>query len=67
MKDACGKQHLCGAPSIFPEMFIKSLCVLCSRMENSDSGRAEEEVRERSSRLALFLELGGTFSVMSSW
>ena len=48
-------------------MFIKSLCVLCSRMENSDSGRAEEEVRERSSRLALFLELGGTFSVMSSW
>lgn len=43
------------------------MCVPCSRMENSDSGRAEEEVRERSSRLVSYLELCGTFSVMSFW
>ena len=79
MKDACGKEHTCRAHFIFPEMFTKSVCVSCSRMENSDSGRAEEEVREssygraeeevreRSSRLVSYLELCGPFSVMSIW
>ena len=67
VKDACGKEHARRAHFIFPEMLIKSMCVPCSRMENSDSGRAEKEVRERRSRLVSYLELCGTFSVMSFW
>ena len=46
---------------------LLSLCVLWSGVDNSDSGKVAEEGREMCSRLALSLELYGTFSAMSSW
>lgn len=69
VKDAGGRSRVRsrGELSLSFRTCLLHLCVLCSGMEHSDSGRAEEEVRERSSRLVLFLELCGTFSVMSSW
>lgn len=55
-----------GALSLSSLKCLFHLCVVCSGMKHSDSGRAEEEDREMSSRLASFLELGGTFSLTSS-
>ena len=55
-----------GAFGLFSLNCLLHPCVLCSGMKHSDSGRAEEGVREMSSKLALFLELCGIFSVMSS-
>lgn len=50
-----------GALSLSSLKCLLHPCVLCSRMKHSDSGRAEEGVREMSSRLVLFLELCGIF------
>lgn len=56
----------CVDPSLTSLKCLFNPCVLCPRMQNSDSGQGEEKVTEMSSRLALFLECCGTFPVMSS-